>query len=79
MLLSDSVAGALECNAAGFTDQWRGVVDTIPPVLDAILGRWRLCMVLLGVLAFAAYSFAGLFNETSETPVSAFDGPEANL
>ncbi len=69
MLLSDSVAGALQGKAAGFTDQWRTVLDKIPPALDAVLGQWQLYVVLAGVLGFAAYSFTELFNEKSEITV----------
>ena len=69
MLLSDSVAGALESKAAGFTDQWRTFVDNIPSALSAVLSRWQFYVVFVGLLGFAGYSFAELFKETSEIPL----------
>ncbi len=67
MLLSDSVAGALQGKAAGFTDQWRIFLDKIPSALDAVQSQWQFYMVLVGILAFAAYSFIGLFSGESKT------------
>ena len=69
MLLTDTFTGVLQGKAAGFTDQWRTVLDKIPPALDAVLGQWQLYVVLAGVLGFAAYSFTELFNEKSEITV----------
>jgi hypothetical protein len=65
MFLSDSVAGAFQGKAAGFTDQWRAFLDKIPSALSTVLGQWQLYVVLAGVFGFAAYSFTELFNEKS--------------
>lgn len=73
MLLTDSLAGALQGRAAGFTDQCRTFLDKLPPAIEAVLDRWQLYAVLGAVFGFAAYSLAGLFLGDRSKPLLILD------
>ncbi len=73
MLLTDSIAGVLQGNAAGFAEQCRTFLDKLPTAVEAVWGQWQRYTVLGAVFGFAAYCLASLFLRDRSKPLLILD------